>query len=80
MPTAVAAGDPMQTEYFLQALLVAANVRVYTLPFHRTDVRRVVAPRLRRKKELDGVQLQRFIRGAPIAHRSADRDAGGLHA
>lgn len=33
------AGDPMQTEYFLQSLMLASGMRVYQFAFHRTDVR-----------------------------------------
>lgn len=36
----VAALDPMQTEYFVQAALMAQSVNVHRVAFHRTDLRR----------------------------------------
>ena len=37
--------DPLQTEYFLQARLLAAGVAVHPIPFHRSDVRRMAYKR-----------------------------------
>lgn len=37
----VATSDPLQTEYFLQTLLLAHEVDVHPIAFHRTDVRRL---------------------------------------